>query len=132
MTPEFIALCIVGVVVGLDRFGVLDRFKKKSAVDAAGELAIAERTIERLREERNQARNERRRLEQTRSLEPVLEQLSENAKLQAQVLDRLVHHNGSFRHMEESLSEIHEGLRLLTGFIAGLVELPMTPSKGPK
>lgn len=125
VSPEFIGLCVVAVVAALDRYGLLDRFKKKSAVDAAGELAIAERTIERLRDERNQARVERQKLAETRSLEPVLEQLNENAKLQAEVLDRLIHHNGSFKHMEESMGEIREGLRILTGFIAGVAEIPM-------
>lgn len=131
VTPEFFALCVVALVAGLDRFGLLDRWKKKSAADAAAELAIAGETIRRIRAERNQAIEVARKLEQTRSLEPVLEQLHANAELQAQVLDRLVHHNGSFAHMEEALSTMGEGLKLVTGFIAGVVDLPVKhPSRG--
>lgn len=131
MSPEFIGLCVAGVFVALDRFGVLDRFKKKSPADAAAELAIAAETIRRLRDERNQALNVAAKLEQTRSLEPVLEQLHANAELQAQVLDRLIHHNGSFKHMEVSLGAIAEGLKLVTGFIVGVADLPANPERKP-
>jgi DNA-binding Xre family transcriptional regulator len=131
VTPEFVAAAVVAAIVMLDRYTtLLDRFKKKSASDAAAELAISEQTISRLRDERNKALRAAQKLEQTRSLEPILEQLHANAELQASVLDRLIHHNGSFKHIEESLAEIREGLRLMTGFIAGVVELPIKPPAG--
>jgi hypothetical protein len=125
VNPTFIALVVGLTVAALERFTtVLDRFKKKSTVDAAAELAIANITIERLRHERNQAREEKLALETVRFVEPVLTQLQANAELQKDVLDRLVHHNGSFAHMEASMKELVESLKLLTGFIAGVVELP--------
>lgn len=128
MSPDFFALVLVAAVYGLDRFGLLDRWKTKSSADAAAELAIANRAIDRLRHERNQARDHAGKLEATRSLEPVLAQLEANAQLQKDVLERLVHHNGSFAHMESSMKELVESLKLLTGFIAGVVELPTRPS----
>jgi hypothetical protein len=63
-------------------------------------------------------------LRATRTMEPILRLLQSNAQVQGQVLDRLVHHNGSFKHMEESFGEIHEALRLLTGFITGITDIP--------
>lgn len=126
MSPDFVALCAVAVVFMLDRFSLLDRFKRKTVAESAAELTIAGSTIERLRGERNRALEAVRLLEQTRSLEPVLEQLHQNAQLQAQVLERLVHHNGAFKHMEESLRLIVEGMKALTGTIAELHDLPLT------
>lgn len=129
ISPDFVALVIAATIYALDRFGFLDRFKKKSASDAAAELAIANQTIERLRAERNHGREVNMRLEQTRSLEPVLAQLETNATLQEQVLERLVHHNGSFAHMEAAMNTLVESLKLLTGFIAGVVEFPPSASR---
>lgn len=126
MSPDFVALCAVAVVFMLDRFSLLDRFKRKTVAESAAELTIAGSTINRLRSERNGALETVKRLEQTRSLEPVLEQLHQNAQLQAQVLERLVHHNGAFKHMEESLHLIVEGMKALTGTIAELHDLPLT------
>lgn len=125
LSPDFFALVVVAVVYMLDRLGMLDRFKRRSAADAAGELAIAEHTIARLRTERNEALQNAQQLQQTRSLEPILAALHANTELQAQVLDRLSHHNGSFKEMHEGMEEIRtslhlvtEGLRVVTGFIA--------------
>jgi hypothetical protein len=128
VSPDAVVAVVVGSVIALERYTpLLDRFKKKSAADAAAELAIADQTIHRLRDERNQALEVARELRGKTSLEPVIDQLAANAELQAQVLDRLIHHNGSFKHIEESLGEVRKGLQMLTGFIAGVVELPMKP-----
>lgn len=113
------ALLVVALVYGLDRFGYLP--KRRTSSEAAAELDINARTIDRLSVDLNHAREQLLALEKTRSLEPVLTQLRQNAELQAQVLDRLVHHNGSFAHMERSLREISEGFKLMTGYIAGAV-----------
>lgn len=131
VTPEFVALVVVGIIVGLDRFGLLDRFKRRTAVDSVGELAIADRKIRRLESQVAEMRAQKVELVEG-ALRPVLEQLGENARLQAQVLDRLVYHNGSFRHMERALGEIHEGLKMLTGFIAGIAELPTSSPPRPR
>lgn len=131
VSPDAVVAVVVGSVIALERYTpLLDRFKRKSAADAAAELAISEQTIHRLRIERNQALATARELRGKTSLEPVIEQLQTNAELQAQVLDRLIHHNGSFKHLEESLGEVREGLRMLTGFIAGVVEIPLKPPAG--
>lgn len=128
VSPEFIVAVVVGLVIALERYTtLLDRFKKKSPADAAAELSIASTTIQRLRAERNRALEIAAALEKTRSFEPVLAQLEANAELQKQVLDRLVHHNGSFAHMEASMQELVKSLQLLSGFIAGVVELPTRP-----
>lgn len=113
------ALLVVGVIYALDRFGYLP--KKRSSSEAAAELEINARTIERLRVERNHAREQLHALEQTRSLEPLLDRIEHMADLESQVLDRLVAHNGSFKHMETSLREIAEGFKLMTGYIAGAI-----------
>lgn len=96
-------------IVAIERYtSLFERLglKSKSPTDAAAELAIAEHTIDRLREERNKARDAARELAAKTNLEPVLEQLGENARLQAAVLERLAQHNGSFEHMRESLESI--------------------------
>lgn len=131
VSPDFVALCVVGVIILGNYLGLLDRLgiRNKSATDAAAELAIREATIERLVGERDKARAEKAELAATRSLEPVLAQLQAHADLQKQVLDRLVHHNGSFAHMETSMRELVESIRLLTGFVAGVLELPQKEKK---
>jgi hypothetical protein len=121
MNPTSIAVVVVAVIYLANAVGLLDRLgvKSRSASEADAEIAIRDRTIDRLA-----ARNAE--LEATHSMTPVLEQLHQNAGLQAEVLDRLVHHNGSFRHMETSLREIAEGFKLMTGFIAGAVGVKPT------
>lgn len=125
---------IVGAVAGAlwvaDRMGWLP--SKKSSADAAGELSIAEKTIKRLRGERDRERIRAEKLAQERTNEPVLEvlgeisrQLAQNAQSQSQVIDRLATHNGSFAHMEQSLDQLREGMRLLTGFIASIADIPV-------
>jgi hypothetical protein len=133
-TPEFIAAVIFAVGVLLDRYTtLLDRFKKKTPVDAGAELAIADRKIERLEAQVSELRAQKLELVES-ALHPVLEQLAENARLQSeasktngQILERLIHHNGSFKHVEDTLGHIDESFKLMTGFIAGLVELPLLP-----
>lgn len=149
VSPDFVALVVLAVLGAGAYFGLWERLglKNRTVASAAAELDIANTTIDRLRHERNQAREQARQLEATRSLEPVLAQLSASAEIEKQVLDRLVHHNGSFAHMEASMKELIatireerqraraegqemvESLKLLTGFLAGLAELP-TASKG--
>jgi len=126
VSPDFVALCVIGAIILANNLGLLERLgvKPQANAEAAAEIAIKDQTIERLRTERNRAREAATQLEATRSIEPVLEQLHANAALQKDVLDRLVHHNGSFAHMEASMKELVESLKLLTGFIAGIVELP--------
>lgn len=125
VTPGWVAAVIVLTVAALERYTtVLDRFKKQTTADAVAEISLKDQTITRLRHERNQAREEKQALETVRFVEPVLSQLQANAALQKDVLDRLVHHNGSFAHMESSMKELVESLKLLTGFIAGIVDLP--------
>lgn len=128
MSPDAIALAAVAVLYLANALGLLERLGvRRTAADAAAELDIANRTIDRLRKERNQEHDRAQQLESTHSLTPVLAQLEAHATLQQQVLDRLVHHNGSFAHMEASMKELVESLKLLTGFIAGIVELPPKP-----
>lgn len=108
-----VALALV-VAYLLRRIGVLPFSPTESAaVDRAdraeGELAKANQRIGEL--------------EQTRSMKPIIEALQTNAELQAQVMDRLAHHNGSFQHVEKSLSLIEHSLQTLTGFIVGVAEL---------
>ena len=126
VTSDFVAVCVVGAVYLANILGLLDRLgiKNRSATEAAAELAIREATIERLVGERDKARDETNTLAATRSLEPIISQLAANAELEKQVLDRLVHHNGSFAHMEASMRELHEGLKMLTAFIAAALDLP--------
>lgn len=132
MSPlvELGAIVAVALVYALDRFGYLP--KRRTTEEAAAELKIKDQTIVRLRRERNEARDEKAVLVNVRFVEPVLAQMQDNAKLQAEVLDRLIHHNGSFKHMEESLGHIEEGLKMLTGFIAevaGAAPPAATPRK---
>lgn len=122
ITVAVVAACYFANVLGLLEWA---KPTKKTATEAAAELSLKEQTIERLRRERNEARDEKAALANVQFIEPILTQLHENARLQSEVLDRLVHHNGSFKHMETSLREIAEGLKLATGFIAGLVDLPL-------
>lgn len=137
------ALAVAALVYALDRFNLLP--KRRSSADAAGELLIAERTASRLRSERDQERARADKLEATRSMEPILDRLDKTAELQAEaarqqamVLERLSHHNGSFRHMEEtwrevkgSLVDIHRSFETLTAFVATLQGLPVDGGRGP-
>lgn len=113
------------VIAGVDRMGLLDWIKPKSAADAVAELELRDRTIERLRTERNAALDKAAELQRTRSLEPILDQLAENSRLQAQVIDRLAAHNGSFAHMEKALGTVADGLKALMGTIAELHDIPL-------
>jgi len=123
MNPTSIALTVVAILYLANALNLLDRLgvKSRTASEADAEIAIRDRTIDRLHDELTHVSARNAELEASRSMTPVLEQLQQNAGLQAQVLDRLVHHNGSFRHMETSLREISEGFKLMTGFIAGAV-----------
>jgi hypothetical protein len=126
VNPTTIAVTVVAVLYLLNALGLLDRlgFKTRSAQDADAEISIRDRAIDRLHGELASVNARNAELEASRSMTPVLEQLKQSSELQAQVLDRLVHHNGSFRHMETSLREIAEGFKLMTGFIAGAVGVP--------
>lgn len=131
-TVTAVAIVFALVIVGLDRFGLLDWIKPKSASDAEAELQIADRTIDRLRHERNEAITRANQLALERTNEPVLEvlsriadQLAQSADSQSDVLDRLARHNGSFAHMEASLGVVADGLKALMGTIAELHDLPM-------
>lgn len=80
-------------------------------------------------------------LEQTRSMQPIVEALAKNSELQAQILERLANHNGSFRHMEDSLDTVRaslaevrdalvhhaNGMHALTGTIADLHGIELRP-----
>jgi hypothetical protein len=130
-----IAIIIAAAILAFDRLGLLERFglRKRSSTDAAAELSIAEHTIARLRIERNAARIALQKLEQTRSLEPVVELIATVAGICEQTLDKLGNFNGSLRHIEEGLAETREGLadttegiRTLVGLIAELHDLPVT------
>lgn len=138
MDFQTLGIAIVAVVIfWADRMGWLP--SKQSPADAAGELSIAEKTIARLRHERNLEHERAEKLSQERTNEPVillLHEISaqlaetakaqvENARAQAQVIDRLAKHNGSFAHMETGLGEVIESMRTLTGLIAELHDLPL-------
>jgi hypothetical protein len=107
------ALAFVALLYALDRFGYLP--KKKTPADSVAELEIRDMKIERLETE----------IAEWKANKPLLELLKQIAETNSHVMDRLVHHNGSFKHMEESLREIGEGLKLITGFIAGVLEIPV-------
>ena len=112
---------VIGAAVFLllERLGILERLGlvRGSAVDASAEIQIQEHTIARLRAERNAAEARAGALAQTRSLEPIIaqvssvaEQLAENSKISSQILDRLAEHNGSFAEMHRSLQAISAAL----------------------
>jgi hypothetical protein len=124
------AVVIVGVAKVLDWFGWLP--KKKTAADAAGELEIADRRVVRLESQLADLKAQNAKLEATRSLEPLLALIQTNGEQQAQILDRLIHHNGSFRHMERSLGQVHESLKMLAGFIAGVADVPPPVIRKPR
>lgn len=133
------ALIAAFVIAGLNMLGLLDWLKPKSAVDAAAELDIAEKSSLRLQVALDAAVARVKVLEQQRTNEPVLavlaeisRQLAETAKAQqlsaeqqVQVIDRLARHNGSFAHMEQSLAIVVEGLKALMGTIADLHDIPL-------
>lgn len=128
MSAEFVALVVVAALYLANSLGLLEAvgLKKKGSADAASELLIADRTNKRLADENRELRTAKIQLEQE-ALSPILTALHQNAELQGQVLDRLVHHNGSFKHMETALGEMAQGMKLLTGLIAGLHDLTVTP-----
>jgi len=113
-SPDAVAVVVVGVVYFADRFGLLDRLGlRRTAQEAAAELEIRQQAIDRLRAERNEAREKVLKLERTHSLEPILDQMHANATLASEILDRLVHHNGAFAQMEKSLAAIAHGLDVI-------------------
>lgn len=125
INPTFIALVIAMTIAALERYTtLLDRFKKTSAVDAASELLIADRLNARKDAQIAELRAQKIKLEQE-ALSPILEQLRQNAELQAQVLDRLITNNGSFQHMQEAMAEITKGLQVVVGFITELHDIPL-------
>lgn len=134
MNTTGVIAVIVGVFIVLDRIGLLERLKltRPSASAAVSELDLADRTIERLRGERNEARDKAAQLALERTNEPVLEvlhaiaeQLGQTAASQVEVLDRLAKHNGSFAHMEQAIADLSEGLKALLGTIAELHNIPL-------
>lgn len=131
------AAVIVGAAfwMMLERAGLLERLRlvRPKAADAIDELQIADRTIARLRSELAEVRAQKVELEKE-ALAPILELMKQNAEANKQVLDRLAHHNGSFRHVEESLREVRQaltlhadGMQALTGTIAELHGLKLSP-----
>jgi chromosome segregation ATPase len=131
------AAVVVGAAIWLmlERAGLLERLGlvKPKTADALDELQIADRTIERLRSELAEVRAQKVELEKE-ALAPILELMKQNAEANKQVLDRLAHHNGSFRHVEQSLREVRdvlalhaEGMQALTGTIAELHGLELKP-----
>ena len=57
-------------------------------------------------------------LRQTRSLEPVLEQLARNSEIQTQTLDKLTSLNGGLAKVEEGLASTVEALKSVAGMVA--------------
>lgn len=130
MSTATIIAIVIGSFYGLDRIGILERLGivRPSASVAATELEISDRALERAKARIHE-------LEATRSLEPILaqitavsQQIGANAQIQSDVLDRLVHHNGSFAAMEKSLGHVEHSLGLLSGFIVGIAP-PSTNSQ---
>lgn len=129
MTAELIALAVVGVGYGLDRFGVLPQ--RRSTMYWRDRAESAEKAYVARDDEIIQLR-------QTRSLEPVIElvrdvavQVAESARLNQETLGKLGAFNGTLRHIQEGMADtrsgLHdatEGLKLVTGLIAGALELP--------
>lgn len=131
------AAIVVGlVVVGLDRFGLLDWIKPKSAAETAAELELADRTVKRLEAKVSQRDSELAELRLQRTNEPVLERVAQVAEICAQTLSKLASFNGSLRHIEDGLGETRQGLhetveamKTLTGLIAELHDLPVSPRR---
>lgn len=118
---QAVALVAAALFVVLDKLGLLERMRivRPKAADANAELDLAGRTIKRLEAENAQIRAQKVELVEG-ALAPVLEQLKsvaglvgKAAELQTQTLDRLAQHNGSFKHMQESLLEIRDSLAFI-------------------
>lgn len=119
MNSTTIVASIIAVIFALDKLGFLERLGlvRPSAGVAASELEIADRALTRKDHDLGIAHARIRELERTRSQEVVLEQIIGVTKLQSEIFERLVHHNGSFAHVEGSLRVIEESLKTLSGYI---------------
>lgn len=131
-TLTAIAIIFAAIVVAFDRFGLLERLGvvKPKATEALDELQLSDRKVLRLQDEIAELRAQKVQLEQE-ALSPILELMKTNAELNAQVLQRLKHHNGSFAHMEETMHFVAEGMKALVGTIAELHDIPLKPITPP-
>lgn len=57
----------------------------------------------------------------------VLDRIEDSTRIQAETLERFVAFNGSLKHVEQGLRDATEGLKTVTGWIAELHDLPVTP-----
>lgn len=143
MDATTIAVLAAALLLGLDKFGLLERFglivKPKSVGDFEGELKLADRKIIRLEAEKQAAELKAQTLEKERSLEPVMqvvERVMTHVEVmvdsQGQVLDKLRSFNGTLAHLEDGLRDATdaqrsstEAMKLITGLIVGAADPPL-------
>lgn len=72
----------------------------------------------------------------TRTMEPILQMLGPTLELvkhvsetQQATLEKLEHFNGSLKAVQRGLEEATEGMKLMSGLIASLHELPLNPPR---
>lgn len=113
LQPDFLIVVVVGIAAGLERYtSLLDRFRRRSAAEAAAEIAIVNLALDRVSDENERLRRATDITPILETLDNVVTALDRHSQMTEKMFAKIADMNGSLRHHGEAMKALADKLVL--------------------